>query len=296
MAPSGARPLVVQAGAGLCAEERGNLVVKLVELFGGCSRVNVLAVDPTPWHIHDLREDTIAKLSDASCVGFLQLALSSFDGTSSLYGFGSVRSLRPTGLEVWGHHDTLGAVRGEPIEEAPVSVRTLRRVLEEHFDRSAEEPHVELLIIDTEGHEWDVMEGLLDEDGRLFVRPAAAVLEYGLLWSKTTRAAQQPRSVLLNATVSTVEDMDWPSLKGVVRWFERQGYSAYMLGSQRLVPLNGPYWHDTYEVCRAPHANIYRGLHGLYNGWCWFDVVFLDTLGPLPPELVLQLGPQGRSA
>merc|ERR1712226_1747965 len=104
---------------------------------------------------------------------------------------------------------------------------------------------------------------------------------YGVFWSNTTRTAQQSRLFDINATALTVDSMSWPSLKGMVRWFSQKKYSSYMIGRQWLLPLSNEYWHDAYEVCRAPHSLLYRGLHSLFNGWCWLDVLFLDEGSPL---------------
>merc|ERR1711871_1387788 len=89
----------------------------------------------------------------------------------------------------------------------------------------------------------------------------------------------------------TMESMKWPTLKGIVSWMENHNYSGYFLGRRWLLPLTGVFWHDAYEVCRAPHSYIYRGLGPLYNGWCWHDIVFLDTTKPIAAKLRRQLVP-----
>eukprot|EP00928_Gymnodinium_smaydae_P034900 TRINITY_DN24644_c0_g1_i1.p1 TRINITY_DN24644_c0_g1~~TRINITY_DN24644_c0_g1_i1.p1 ORF type:complete len:354 (-),score=68.39 TRINITY_DN24644_c0_g1_i1:2-976(-) len=281
------KPMVaLQAGAGLCEREQENLVALMVEHLGGCENLILLAAEPVPEHMRLLQRDTAARLGEhnATCVGFLELALSSRSGVAPMYGFGSAQSLAPTGLKVdyrvEGDEDVHKA---EPMT-APVIMRSLLEVLAERGLTS-----VDVLILDTEGHEWPILQGLLVSDAmdkpRLALRPGVIVLEYGVFWSATTRAAQQPRSLHVNATSTSVQAMAWPSLHGIVRWFEALGYQGYLLGRRWLLPLSGEYWHDVYEVCRAPHSPLYRGLRSLYNGWCWFDAVFVDVGTPLAAEL-----------
>eukprot|EP00931_Biecheleriopsis_adriatica_P057630 TRINITY_DN34202_c0_g1_i1.p1 TRINITY_DN34202_c0_g1~~TRINITY_DN34202_c0_g1_i1.p1 ORF type:complete len:426 (+),score=27.84 TRINITY_DN34202_c0_g1_i1:206-1483(+) len=271
-------PLVVQVGAGICEEEHDNLVVAMLNSAGGCSALDIIAVDATARHLERLKEDTRQELGLTPCVDFVHAAVSDFAGVANLYGNGPVRSLQPTSLN-------MEADFFEPVTIGNVPVQSLQGLLENRLgirSRSDSEGNnslahfkVAVLVIDTEGHEWRVIKGLLDAHGRLAIRPTVIVVEYGLLWSATTRAAQRAHSQLVNATAASVEDMKWPSLFGMVRWFADEGYSAFLLGRKWLIPISGDYWHDAFEVCRAPRAPIYRGLHGLYNAWCWLDVVFI---------------------
>ena len=125
--------------------------------------------------------------------------------------------------------------------------------------------HIDLLKIDTEGHDFAVIEGALPllQDGNVTV----VVMEVSDKMNPDFwRASYGDRKTAEHPGVKE------PNVLSVQRYMEKLGYLGFWLGTRHLVPLSGTCWDNAMEICGLPH-------HLLGNGICWFDIVFILNKG-----------------
>mmetsp|Transcript_92753 Transcript_92753/g.248064 ORF Transcript_92753/g.248064 Transcript_92753/m.248064 type:complete len:562 (+) Transcript_92753:562-2247(+) len=244
------------------------LVVDMIRHFGcaagdhGAS-VLVMAFEPLKENFEALVSHLTESLDSASlaaCVQVHRVAVGNRTGQTSIFGRGRLASAVYHDLR---RNDMDDAI---PTEVAMVSVDDV--FIEEDLE------HIDILKIDTEGNDWNVIDGARDViEGGLV---GSVIVEYGGFWSRHTWEVSNLASVPRQQ-----EELMWPNLKGVVQWFWERGYEGYFMGTRQLIPIYGQFWHDWYEVCRAPHHVMYRGIFG----WCWFDVVFVRASSDLGRRL-----------
>lgn len=136
---------------------------------------------------------------------------------------------------------------------------------------------IDVLKTDTEGCEWEVLQGArrMLRDKRVRV----LLVAYEDKWSDSTIHAAFPGKAVTGewrGAKPSVDAMEAPTLKSVTRHLDRLGYESYLLGSRgkgvQFLPLSGSHWADAFELGRDPRA---LGLK-----WTWFDFVSVVTDSP----------------
>lgn len=123
---------------------------------------------------------------------------------------------------------------------------------------------LDFVKVDTEGTESEV---LLDGAAALLreKRVRSFLWEYGDKISADAFRAAKDKSFV---PPPTPDAMRGPTLKRLVASFARLGYRNYFAGVSRrvavFVPLDGEYWDDAMEVCRAPSR---------WERVCWHDIL-----------------------
>ena len=130
--------------------------------------------------------------------------------------------------------------------------------------------HVDILKTDTEGCEWEVLQGA--EEALRSHRVRVLLIAYEDKWSSDTFFAAYPYGG--RGPAANVSAMSPPTLRSVTRQLEDFGYESYLLGSVplkrpaprvQMIPLSHGCWNDSFEIGRDPHA------FGLQ--FTWFDFV-----------------------
>ena len=133
---------------------------------------------------------------------------------------------------------------------------------------------IDVLKTDTEGCEWEVLQGARQT---LFARKVRVLLiAYEDKWSASTLSAAWP--VPNMSIAADVNAMQLPTLRSVTRELDSLGYDSYLLGRAsgatrrgnslrgvQFIPLSGSSWNDAFELGRDPHA--------FSLPWTWFDFV-----------------------
>jgi len=125
-----------------------------------------------------------------------------------------------------------------------------------------------LMKIDTEGHDFEALqgaEGLLRER-----RVAALTFEIaGQMNSDFFRIHKERHFGHPLPPRQRRGPLAEPNLRFMVRWLGDRGFDSFLLGSRSLVPLVGIWWDTSYEVCAER-----RDLP------CWYDVLALTRALP----------------
>lgn len=137
-------------------------------------------------------------------------------------------------------------------------------------------PRLDVLKTDTEGCEWEVLQGASAALTTGSVR--VIIVAYEDKWSSSTIYAAHPSNA--HHAVSNVSSMEPPTLRSVTRYLEDFGYESFLLGSMdstskpnvshqvrkvQMIPLTHGCWDDSFELARDPHA--------LGVPYSWFDFV-----------------------
>jgi len=138
---------------------------------------------------------------------------------------------------------------------------------------------IDFVKVDTEGTEADVL--LTGAQSLLQAQRIRSILwEYGdKISADAFRAAKDKAFV----PPPTPDAMVGPNLKRNVAALERHGYQSYFAGVLRsgsavFVPLNGGYWDDAMELCRAPPSSV-----------CWHDI--LSTVANSAEDRAIRASP-----
>lgn len=132
---------------------------------------------------------------------------------------------------------------------------------------SAAQDFIDLLKIDTEGHDFAVIQGALAM--LQAKRIMAVVMEVSDKMNSDFWSASYGEHKAVFHETSNISE---PNVKSVAKHMLNLGYYGFWLGTKRLVPLSGLCWHDSMEICGNPH-----GLLG--SGICWFDIIFIQNTG-----------------
>lgn len=126
---------------------------------------------------------------------------------------------------------------------------------------------LDILKVDAEGSDWEVALGaqMALAQGRV----GMVILEYGDKWSRDMALAA--KWAYGAHQFGPAEWLSEPNLRFVARWFTARGYSGYLIGTKTLLPIEDPWWHDVYEMCRTPHQPHYHGVGNV----CFMDVAFV---------------------
>merc|ERR1712110_746679 len=94
-----------------------------------------------------------------------------------------------------------------------------------------------LLKIDTEGHDWEVLQGaqqLLDAH-----QVAAITFEIaGQMNGAFFRIHKEHASISNTAAFLRARSTE-PNLQSLVRWLDERGFDSFFMGSRSLVPISG---------------------------------------------------------
>ena len=145
------------------------------------------------------------------------------------------------------------------------NLRNVTTVALDDFLGHVKHNFVNFLKIDTEGHDFYVLQGArkLIRERRVHV----VIIEY----SDKMNAAFWTASYG-NRSVTKPRDIQGPTLKKVVMQMRTFGYSAYLIGVNGGLLLTESVWDERFEFCSDPY-NL-----GFGTGVCWADVAFINEL------------------
>lgn len=152
---------------------------------------------------------------------------------------------------------TLASLRGSGVQIEEVQLRTFDQVVDELDFR---ELIIPLVKIDTEGHEWEVINGM-------------------------KKHLDRTRYIVFEAS-DCLDDVRGPGienpLKKIVDLLAEHNFTTYKIGSQRLIKLSGKAWHDDYEAVKF-HSNCLalKADDPIIKKICDGDGFFLDRPGKL---------------
>ena len=144
---------------------------------------------------------------------------------------------------------------------------------------------VDVLKTDTEGCEWEVLQGarrLLEQR-----RVRVLLVAYEDKWSADTFFGAYPTGG--RAAAPNVSAMEQPTLRSVTRYLEAVGFVSHLLGTAQqpsssrpvqLIPLSEGCWDDAFEIARNPKR---LGLQ-----YTWMDFVAMAR-GSAEDELLRHL-------
>ncbi|CAL1174062.1 unnamed protein product [Cladocopium goreaui] len=125
---------------------------------------------------------------------------------------------------------------------------------------------IDLLKIDTEGHDFTVVQGALSmlraKEIMVVVMEVSDKMNPDF-WGASYRGGKP---------VFHGKHIAEPNVKSVWQFMLNLNYFGFWLGTKRLVPLSGACWDDRMEICGDPHGYLNSGI-------CWFDIIFILNQG-----------------
>ena len=116
---------------------------------------------------------------------------------------------------------------------------------------------IDLLKIDTEGHDFTVVQGALS------MLRAKEIMVVVMEVSDKMNPDFWGASYQGGKPVFHSKHIAEPNVKSVWQFMLNLNYFGFWLGTKRLVPLSGACWDDRMEICGDPHGYLNSGI-------CWF--------------------------
>lgn len=128
--------------------------------------------------------------------------------------------------------------------------------------------HIDLLKIDTEGHDFAVIEGSLEMLRAKTITVVIIEVSDKMnpdFWQASYGDRQAHKH-------GSAEGVKTPNVKSIQTYMEALGYYGFWAGIKKMVPLTNECWDDSMEICGDPHTHMQSGI-------CWFDAIFVLNQG-----------------
>ena len=250
-------------GAGCYAsgsDSDSTLAIKFAKHFG-CAKNRFFAFEPQP----DVFMKTMQCLNkelfpDRFCVALENAAFSNVTSRLQLAGKANVASL--TGhLAESGHKKHPAKADRDYAKSMEVMAWDVAT-----YARLHNLAKIDLLKIDTEGHDFTVVQGALS------MLRAKEIMVVVMEVSDKMNPDFWGASYQGGKPVFHSKHIAEPNVKSVWQFMLNLNYFGFWLGTKRLVPLSGACWDDRMEICGDPHGYLNSGI-------CWFDIIFILNQG-----------------
>jgi FkbM family methyltransferase len=220
-------------------------------LWGPHGRIFGFEPGPEPYRATLLKAEAVASESGAS-VTLIEEAVSDtvaeldwFSTLPDIPGLDVSKSFNVHSVEVAGKK--LGTVRGTSLDAFAER---------EGLDR------INFLKVDVEGHELKAIKGCM----RLLSLGRVDVLtfEYGDKWNQEIKDSVSTGAGPQDELTHVPQE---PSLFSAISLLYDTGMDVFYIGDGFLVPVSGPWWTPTLQICLFTH--LFPGIQGS----CWMDLI-----------------------